>query len=317
MNNSSNLYKVSFASVAIGVLIGWTASDESALIEELKRTLAEKDKALIEIQRQHAMSAKRFHVDAMSVAQTKLTESGENAAPDVEERVVNEQEQRAQHIERVAKARFGQKMDEYGSVLTQLGLPEGELEKMRSQLFEIDRRSLMSEFAIGDQLEAQNRFQTELRSQLGDEAFEEFREYERLKPVKREIDQFTQFYEENSEGQRPSLELLDWLETAVDEADVFTTESWDGPFGGSPQPTRGDAMVRAKYLAEIEDLEEKSTLLLELAQSNEFPANEISVMEAYYDNQIEERHGVLEILAIPPEERMAFIQSQQEAANNQ
>ena len=316
MNGPSNLYKVSFVSVAIGVLIGWTASDESALIEELKRTLAEKDQALIEIQRQRAMNAKRFQVDAMAVARSKLAETGENAVPDTEAAVTNEQEQRAQHIERLAETRFVQKMDEYGSVLTELGLPDGELEKMKSQLFEIDRRSLMSEFAIGDQLEAQSRFQTELRAQIGDEAFEEFREHERLKPVKREIDRFAQFFEENSAGQEPSPEFLDWLENAVDEADVFTMESWDGPFGGSPQPTRGDEMVRAKYLAEIEDLEEKSTLLLELAQSNEFPATEISVMETYYDNQIDERRGVLEILAIPPEERMAFIQSQQEAANN-
>lgn len=226
-----------------------------------------------------------------------------SAAADHAESIAQAEEQMRQAMARdrqeYVKKTAAERAPKYDQFFSELGLATNQAQTLKSQLSKIFGASLECEMATGELMTERLRFQEMLHTLLNQSQQAQYEAYEKSKPAVREFESFQDFLAKTGKPTVDSTNAKRIIGLVL-ETKAFTSKTWDGPFDGLPQPTRGTAMTMAKFEAELEELAALAGKIQKRAEETGLPEVYKASLQQYYQEKMQERSNIIAKLRMPP-----------------
>lgn len=220
------------------------------------------------------------------------------------------EEERKAEIERSAKAAFLtqsslERRTNYAPVLASLGLNPEQVEIVLKKLEVLHRGAMVAGDSMLDLLQERQEYQRELKGMLGDEGFAKYELFERAKPYRRELLAIREFAGQNwpALGAQTEAAVVQLLQ----KHQMYTTETWEGPFDFAPRPRVGSEAM----LARISEYNTRLSTGLDNALqelSVILPEDATALVKSYFDGQLEQLDQKHKFFSLSEDERKRYLE---------
>jgi hypothetical protein len=188
----------------------------------------------------------------------------------------------------------------YTQLYSSLGLDTESIARFKSKLMGLHRKAMAAGDPLQELVIARNNYDEEMRSALGDEKYELYRQYEARKPARREYAMLEEYASKHDFQLDPAYasKIVDLIHTAS----ATTTESWDGPYDPLPSPAAGISQVLKIRSADYSKLQEDWAALKNAAVHANIPDNYRTLLQNYYTMKLGQISTELANLQRPQEE---------------
>lgn len=186
--------------------------------------------------------------------------------------------------------------ERYDPVFTELGLSTATREQLKTHLGKIQRASLELTVAKQQMEEARQAYDKTIRSTLSGADYERYRGFEAARQATLEFERIQGFAQSSGQGFVDATQR-DHFIAVIQEQNHYLTPTKDGPY----DPERPAIIGRENVLREMEtqrsNLQNLSARLQQRLAENGFDSDQIGLINAYYNQEIENRNKRVEQLA--------------------
>ena len=152
-------------------------------------------------------------------------------------------------------------------------------------------------------LQERERYDTEMRSTLGEKAYAEYKTFEKSRPFKREVAEIQSFAAERGNRLSPAAEAQ--LPEILRGVGLFTSETWSGPYDHAPRPAVGEGAlaIADEYAGRVKTGLEK--LVTALPSGQLLSESDLAILRDFYQRRMQTFEEVHRVAALTPEERAA------------
>ncbi|HRY46516.1 MAG TPA: hypothetical protein P5186_00580 [Candidatus Paceibacterota bacterium] len=168
----------------------------------------------------------------------------------------------------------------YTQLYSSLGLDTESIARFKSKLMGLHRKASAAGDPLLELVIARNNYDEEMRSALGDEKYELYRQYEARKPARREYAMLQEYASKHDFQLDPAYasQIVDLMHAAG----ATTTESWDGPYDPLPSPAAGKNRILEIRSADYSNLQQGWAALKDAAVHANIPDNYRILLQDYY-----------------------------------
>lgn len=187
----------------------------------------------------------------------------------------------------------------YAAFLSSIGASDETIARVVQGLENVNLTVCLTEFAVQDLSQARRDYDERIRKELGPERYAQYREFEKNKPFRVEVDHITEYL-----GQRGFSGELDraLLSQTLKEANAFTTRTSYGPYDGVPNPTAYIADGVPIYAQHLQQVTEAVPRLAEMLAAR-FPPEVVQQLNGYFQSRVTEIQHELQVSTSALEER--------------
>lgn len=188
----------------------------------------------------------------------------------------------------------------YAAFLASIGASEETIAHAVQGLEDANLASCLTELAVGGLSQARRDYDERIRKDLGPERYAQYREFEKNKPFRIEVDEISEYL-----GKRGLSGDLDrtLLSQSLKEANAFTTRSSDGPYDQVPNPTAYIADGVPIYTERLNLVTAATPRLAELLSAR-FPPEVAQQVNAYFQSRVNELRYEVQVSTRALEEQL-------------
>ncbi len=287
-----------FIGSGLGFLVGKAWVSVPDLRDEVARLQAELNQAKLA----RTKSYRRFHIPR-ALIQPVSPESTEAELSEEQQREKIKREVIRRGIEAALARKAAEDAELYEPVLQELGLTPEAITQVRSNLVELHKKADTAGEPMGQLAIARAEYDNQMRSLLGEDAYERYRLFEASKPALREYEMLRQYAIEKRGWSLDSAQAHVFIDLMRD-AGATTTVTWDGPYDPLPRPIAGSFLIEALE-PEYNVLVDKANSLLDSAVTSGISEEYIELLEEYYTDKAQEAYDKMVYWHMSPEERRA------------
>jgi hypothetical protein len=204
--------------------------------------------------------------------------------------------------ERMLAVTAAKREAEYAPFLVDLGLDASQIQQVLSNLTSLHRQAIPAGETMLELLMARYKYDQQMRSILGPDGYEKYREFEEAKPFRREI-------EDLKSSALSDRVLIDGVSERkllglIQEHGLQTKESWDGPYDPEPSPQVGFEAHIADNQSKIATITNGLALVRTRPEWHELPRDVSDATLKYFENIVKRLDEGIQSSRMSPEERM-------------
>lgn len=322
MRNETRIPVLACLGMVIGAFIGYSLSDRSQEIKKLQLELAQikTSNATMSLSRNTSQSrpsqtsSGRFQLRSPSDLSDGTVPS-EGTVTNIPPGDTSRQERRERINSDFVANTAAQRSPEYSRIFKDLGISSEEAERFKEDLAQLHKGSIDTAACIRDLIVKRQEYLSTLRSRMGEENYERYKNFEEAKPAVREFELLREHALKRT-GVPIDPTYQDALIGLIRGAHAYTVESWDNPFDPLPQPALGEEMVMSVLRQHSSEIAERSSLLLESARELEIPEELRTTLSAFYSEKLQEISAKLIWYSRPREERSKELLERMSRARN-
>jgi len=171
---------------------------------------------------------------------------------------------------------------DYAPLLAELGMSREQSDAHTRSLQSIHELANTAQTALLDLSQKRVDHDRAMRKTLSPENYAKYMDYEKMKPVKLEIEAINALLVQR---QIPPGDYADIIARAVLDSGAFTTEATHGPYDPAPRPTASGAEHLPVLRSRIERIQQTGTAALETL-SSELPPEVTQIVSDYYNQRL-------------------------------
>lgn len=187
-----------------------------------------------------------------------------------------------------------QRAAEYDRLFAELGVKPETAEQLKTHVAKIQRAALEAEVAIDQLLTARRDYDQRVRSTMGEESYQRYRQVEDAKPAVREYQRLQEFAGTKNMPIDPQHEQA--LVGLIQQNQAYTARSWRGPFEGLRQPIVGAENLIPATEQQIAQITERANQVVSRAAEAGLPENYKNLLASYYTEKVQEKKREIEAL---------------------
>jgi hypothetical protein len=200
---------------------------------------------------------------------------------------------------------------EFATLFSSFGLGPDQIAQFQSNVITIHRKAISAGKPVDDLQQARRTYDDEVRSTIGEENYAKYRAYEALKAPRLEYERLRDYAKT-----KMNIDLdpasSDALINLIKEAQVYTTESWDGPYDPPPRPMHGRQQLTELLQRQIDEITQRSSLLLEATrQTGTYDDKSINAIQRYYTDTLLEKAKFLAAVDRTEEEQISDLEQRE------
>ncbi len=186
----------------------------------------------------------------------------------------------------------------YDHVFSALEVDAATASRIKADLVKLHHLAIAAGEPMTELVIARDKFDQFVRSALGEEKYQLYRNFEESKPAAKEYEQIERFALAR-DGTVLDPGYADQVIQMIKKAGAATFGTWHGPYDPLPRPLVGMDKMREQF----RDFESSAQNVLKDVESRGLPEELVHVISAYYESKLREREQEIRYFERPWSER--------------